>query len=99
VLIKLVLFVSRKEKKAISEAVDPRIAAFYVSRRTTLANGYSGKEKKCWNESRGRLGRKEVDHDRRGSTSPRGILGSKEEDQTYLHHAQPKEKKRTRMKR
>jgi hypothetical protein len=26
-------------------------------------------------------------------------LGSKEEDQTYLHHAQPKEKKRTRMKR
>ena len=35
-----------KEKKSISEAVRPRIAHFYVSRRSTLTYEYFGKEKK-----------------------------------------------------
>ena len=49
-----------KEKKSISESVRPGLAAFYVSRRLTLTYNLwvVGKEKKCWNESRGRLGRK-----------------------------------------
>ena len=76
----LVLFVSPKEKKSVSESVRPRLAAFYVSRRMTLTYNI------FWE-------RKEVDHDRRGCTSPRGIIDRRKTDQTYLHRAQPKKKR------